>query len=152
MVSDKKIFEVCYIAIYRKWAPPPAGHVYWWIGIIWTILAESCPRKINKSGQWILMRFLKFALIFSFCPFAAPMCNGPGPFEQLWKMFTLGTFMWSYIKFQPVVWEEISFKGKVDARLTRRQQTPGHDISTMGTMSAVVLKWVLIHNQRNSSL
>ena len=41
------------------------------------------------------------------------MFSGVEPFMQFWKRASWETFMWSYIKFGPVVWEEMSFKEKV---------------------------------------
>ena len=49
---------------------------------------------------------------------------GMEPFTQFWKRASWETFMWSYMKFGPVVKEETTFKKKfMDRRMTHQDQS-----------------------------
>ena len=61
---------------------------------------------ILNLGQWFRRCHLKD---FSSGALAALLFSGVEPFVQFWKRASWGTFMWSYIKFGPVV-QEMSFK------------------------------------------
>ena len=56
------------------------------------------------GSRWCLKYFLSGALV-------APLFDGAEPFMQFWKRASWGTFMWSYMKFGPVVQKAMSFKG-----------------------------------------
>ena len=68
---------------------------------------EQFYELISNLGLWFsrrcrLIYFLSGGLV-------ALIFSGAEPFMQKWKMASWGTFMWSYIKFGPVVQEDISY-------------------------------------------
>ena len=78
------------------------------------------------------------------------MCNEPEPFEQTWKRVTQGTFLPSFIKFDPLVLEKKLFEWKVDDARTHARthgRTDGRttDDGQLGVTKAhlehFVLRW-----------
>ena len=61
---------------------------------------------IGSRVECIFKDFLSGALV-------ALLFGGTKPFILFWNRASWGTFMWSYIKFEPVVQEGMSFKQKV---------------------------------------
>ena len=72
-------------------------------------MEQFCEIILNL-GQWFRRRchlkdFLSRAL-------AALLFGGAETFMQFWKKASWGLFMWSYLKFGPVVQEQMLFKEK----------------------------------------
>ena len=78
---------------------------------------EQFCEIILNLGQWFRCRFKDFLS----GALAALLFIRVEPFMQFWKRASLETFMWSYMKFGPVVQEEMLFKEKVYG--TRRTKT-----------------------------
>ena len=66
----------------------------------------------RSRGTWFDPRSRHSTGIFSLHVyfFSYYICNGPEPFEQLWTKTIQGSFLWSVIKIQSVVQEEMSLK------------------------------------------
>ena len=68
---------------------------------------EKLCEIILNLGQWFRRRRLKDFLSGAL---ALLLFSGAKPFKQFWKRASLKTFKWSYMKFGPVVQEEMSFE------------------------------------------
>ena len=80
----------------------------------WFHEEQLCEIILHLSQRFrcCLTYFLSRALV-------ALLFGGAEPFMQFWKRASWGTFMWSYLKFRPVV-QEMSTE-KVYARRAHRQ-------------------------------
>ena len=85
---------------------------------------QSCD-FISNLGQWF-RRKCHFKYFLS-GTLAALLFGGAKPFMQFWKRASWGTFMRSFMKFGPVVQEEMSFKEKVYGRWKMDDQRRTHD-------------------------
>ena len=112
---------------------------------------EHLCEIINKSGQWFLTRrFLKFALIFSLFAPLWPLCamdrNHLNNFERgspKEHSCEVSSNLSQWFRMRCRLKETFTDDGRrTTTDADGRRQTPGHDISTMGTSCPVVLKSV----------
>ena len=106
MVQEEMLFKVIsYLDIWQPFRSAACNHL--------CNFGRGYPEKrlceiILNLGQWFRSRcclrdFLSGSL-------AALLFSGAKPFMQFWKRASLGKFMWSYMKFRPVVQEEMLLK------------------------------------------
>ena len=79
---------------------------------------QFCEIILNL-GQWFRRCYLKDFLSGALAAF---LFSGVEPFVQFWKRAPWGTFMWSYMKFGPVLQEGMSFKERVYWRTDEGQR------------------------------
>ena len=68
---------------------------------------QFCETFLNL-GHWLRRKWRLKEFLFG--ALTALLFCGAKPFMQFWKVASWGTFMWSYMKFGPVVQEEMLFK------------------------------------------
>ena len=74
----------------------------------WTIFVEDHQRILQNYIEFgPVVSDKKIFYVFSeknlFFGSVTQICNGPEPFEQLWKKTIQGSFLWSLVKIQSVV-------------------------------------------------
>ena len=89
--------SICDLGIY--WMCAKLFYRYAWTTSLWGQMPQLCHVVQEMS--------FKIFLIWS-C--AGPPVQWSEPLMQFWKRTSWETFMWRYIKFGPVVQEEMSFK------------------------------------------
>ena len=114
------------------------------------ILVECIMRNNTMNlfpfGQWFRKRCRLKDLLSG--ALGALVFSGAEPFMQFWKRASWGTFIWSYMKFGPVVQEEMLFKEKVYARRTKSDQ----NTSPWAWGSGELIKGNEAHNIQTSKL
>ena len=108
MVSDKKIFKVYYMALQGKWAPPPGGHVFWDITMIWTNLVDNHLKTIytkNNSNLTIGFREEDFqSFLYSYIRNIGKTSPAPGghvfwDIIMIWTNLIEGPLKTTYTKY-----------------------------------------------------
>ena len=104
---------------------------------ICAILFEDIMRNTSVKLFWIWASGSRVECIFKDFlsgSLVALLFGGTKPFILFWKRASWGTFMWSYIKFEPVVQEGMSFKQKVYGRRAKADHKGSHLASSPGEL------------------
>ena len=149
------------VKLFWSWTRGSGGYVFWKISYLELLRPSSSVERNNLSNfergyhgehsceviwnldQWFRRCRLKD---FFFWALAALLFSGAEPFMQFWKRASWGIFMWSYVKFGPVVQEEMLFKEKVFGRgmhCGRRTKTD-HNTSPWAFSSGELIKGCIL--------